>query len=230
MKKSISNFKRVHYLMLFLAASFMIMGCKTDPDPRKQQKAFYVDANGDLLNKKDEIVKKKGDFKLEGGFFVDSDGNPIKRDIDKFKEKVNQTVDKTKDAINDTANKTAEGVKKSFNKMFNTKVKGEAYQFTQVTFKEKSHRLTDIDLPEIKGLAEALKEHPASRIQVQVHTSEGKDRADCKKLANLRGQVVRDLLVTYGVDKEQVSVKGLGLTTEDAEKAVANVVEVVVGE
>ena len=75
---------------------------------------------------------------------------------------------------------------------------------------------------EVEGLAAALKEHPDSRIQVQVHTADGKDKAANKNISKLRAKVVKDMLVTLGVNADQISSKGLGLTTEDAAKAVAN--------
>ena len=67
----------------------------------KQQKAFHVDAQGNLLNKKGNVVKKAGEFKLEGGYYVDSNGERIKRDIDKTKEKINEKVGQTKEKLSD---------------------------------------------------------------------------------------------------------------------------------
>jgi len=252
--------KVMPFLMITLVAVFF-MDCKTEVSMEKQQKAFHVDANGNLLNKKGNLVKKAGEFKLEGGYYVDSNGEKIKRDIDKTKEKINATVDKTKAKLSETADKTkakigeaagdtkeklskavgstkeavssaasitAAGVKDNFNKLFNTKAVGTSYALHDIAFDAKSHRIIKMSKEEIEGMAAALKEHPASRIQVQVHTADGKTKAANKEISKLRAEVVKDMMVTLGVNADQISAKGLGLTTADAAKAVANTVEVVV--
>ncbi|MGB1243101.1 MAG: OmpA family protein [Chitinophagales bacterium] len=195
---------------------------------KKQQKAFHVDDKGNLLDKKGKVVKKAGDFKLEGGYYIDADGEIIKRKIDKTKEKINAAVDKTKEAVSDAASKTKEGVKSTFKELFNTKAVGTAYTLPEITFDETSHRITGMSKVEVEGLANALKEHPDSRIQVQVHTADGKNRAESKQISRLRADVVKNMLVALGVKENQISSKGMGLTTKDAEKAVADKVEVIV--
>ena len=241
--------KTLSFLLICLVALFFT-DCKSEVSMKKQQKAFYVDANGDLLNKKGKLVKKKGAFKLEGGYYVDNNGERIKRDIDKAKEKINETVDKTKEKLSEQMDKTkeklsetmdktkasvssaagasAEAVKDQFNKLFNTKAVGTAYTLPDIEFDKKSHRITKMSKAEVEGLAASLKEHPESRIQVQVHTADGKNKSECKEISGLRAEVIKDMLVTLGVNADQISSKGLGLTVEDAAKAVANKVEVVV--
>ncbi len=225
--------------MAILLIAFCFANCKSDVDMKKQQKAFYVDANGNLLNKKDEIVKKAGEFKLEGGYYVDNNGDYIKRDIDKAKEKLNETVgdtkkkvgkavDKTKAVVTKAANRTTESVKANFKELFNTRAVGTVYPLDEITFNPKSHRITNMSKADVEGLAAALKEHPKARIQVQVHTADGKTNAENKKISGLRANVVKDMLVTLGVNADQISSKGLGLTSADAAKAVANKVEVIV--
>lgn len=237
--------------MAILGLVFLLTDCKSEVDMKKQQKAFYVDANGDLLNKKGVLVKKAGDFKLEGGYYVDGSGERIKRDIDKAKEKINEkvgeakeklgsaaantkeklgsAVDNTKSAVSAAAaNLSKDKVKANFNKLFNTKAVGTVYALSEIAFDKKSHRITKMSKEEVEGLAAALKDHPASRIQVQVHTADGKNKSQCKEIAGLRAEVVKKMLITLGVKEGQISSKGLGLTTEDAAKAVANTVEVVV--
>lgn len=229
----------------------LLFNCKSEVSSKQQQKAFHVDANGNLLNKKDQIVKRAGEFKLEGGYYVDGSGEPIKRDIDKAKEKINEKMgdakdklstaaDKTKDKLSNAADNTkaavsaaaaglsADNVKAKFNKMFNTKAVGTAYALTDIAFDKESHRITAMSKEEVEGMAAALKEHPESRIQVQVHTADGKNKSECKKISSLRADVVKNMLVTLGVSADQISAKGLGLTTSDAAKAVANTVEVIV--
>lgn len=219
--------------------SCFLFACASDVDSKKQQTAFYVDSSGNLLNKKGDLVKKAGEFKLDKGFYVDNNGERIQRNIDKTKAKINEKVSNTKDKLNkavedskemanNVANKTSGSVKESFNDLFNTKAVGTAYTLSDITFDPKSHRITKMSKEDVEGLAASLKEHPESRIQVQVHTADGKTKAECKQMANLRAEVVKDMLVALGVKDEQISAKGLGLTAEDAAKAVANKVEVIV--
>lgn len=260
----LSSFKaKVLPFILISFVAVFFMDCKTEVSMEKQQKAFHVDANGNLLNKKGNLVKKAGEFKLEGGYYVDSNGERIKRDIDKAKEKINATVDKTKAKLSETADKTkakigdaagdtketlgkavdntkevvsnaasitAASVKENFNKLFNTKAVGTTYALHDIAFDTESHRITSMSKEEVEGLAAALKEHPASRIQVQVHTADGKTKSANKEISKLRAKVVKDMMVTLGVNADQISFKGLGLTTADAAKAVANTVEIVVEE
>ncbi len=212
----------------FILCAFFIVGCKSDVSMKKQQKAFYVDDKGDLLNKKGQVVKPKGEFKLEGGYYVDNGGERIQRNIDKTKEKINATVDKTKEAVSNAASKTKESVKTNFKKIFNTKAVGTTYTLEDIAFDKGSHKMTSMDKTDVEGLAAALKEHPESRIQVQVHTADGKTKADCKQLSKKRAEVVKGMLVALGVNEGQISSKGMGLKPTDAEKAVANKVEVIV--
>jgi len=233
-----------------LLVIFCFTNCSSDVDMKKQQAAFHVDADGNLLNKKGELVKSKGEFKLEGGYYVDSDGNTIKRNIDKTKDKINKTVDntkeamgtaasntkeamsnaadKTKTAVTNAADKTVESVKANFKELFNTKAYGTVYELPEITFEKDSHRINGMSKADVEGLAAALKEHPEARIQVQVHTADGKNNTENKKLSGLRADVVKNMMVALGVSEDQISAKGLGLTSVDAAKAVANKVEVVV--
>ncbi len=234
--------------MAFLAVCFT--ACKSEVDMKKQQKAFYVDADNNLVNKKGNIVKRAGEYKMEGGFYVDNAGQYIQRDIDKTKEKINSKVDETKDKISNkvgatkdklknasantkkaitlAANRTTESVSANFNKLFNTKAIGTIYPLPDIKFNKDSHRITNFKKEDVEGLAASLKDNPASRIQVQVYTADAKSRSENKKISNLRADVVKQMLVTLGVNVEQISSKGMGLPTEDAAKAVANAVEVVV--
>ena len=235
-KKTLKQLPVMIILGLIIAFQF---SCSSEVDMQKQQKAFYVDADGNLLNKKGDLVKKSGEFKMEGGFYVDSKGQYIQRKIDKTKEKINSKVDNTKDklkgaasntreAVTLAANRTTESVKANFNEIFNTKAVGTIYPLPDIKFDPESHRITNFKKEDVEGMAASLKDHPASRIQVQVYTADAKSRNENKKISNLRADVVKQMLVTLGVKEDQISSKGMGLPTEDAAKAVANAVEVVV--
>ncbi len=234
--------KRTLPFLALIGMALVVVNCKSEVSSKQQQKAFHVNADGDLLNNKDEVVKKAGEFKLEGGYYVDNSGEPIKRGIDKAKEKINEKVGDAKEKLSTAADNTKaavsaaaaglskDNVQAKFNKMFNTRAIGTAYALHDIAFDKESHRITAMSKEEIEGMAAALKEHPESRIQVQVHTADGKNPAECKKISGLRADVVKNMLVTLGVNADQISAKGLGLTTSDAAKAVANAVEVVVEE
>ena len=246
-KKTLKQLPVMIILGLIIAFQF---SCSSEVDMQKQQKAFYVDADGNLLNKKGDLVKKSGEFKMEGGFYVDSKGQYIQRKIDKTKEKINSKVDNTKDKLKDAAsntkdklkgaasntreavtlaaNRTTESVKANFNEIFNTKAVGTIYPLPDIKFDPESHRITNFKKEDVEGMAASLKDHPASRIQVQVYTADAKSRNENKKISILRADVVKQMLVTLGVKEDQISSKGMGLPTEDAAKAVANAVEVVV--
>jgi len=225
--------------LLVLSFAMTFTACKSDVDMKKQQGAFYVDASGNLLNKKGNLIKKKGEFKLEGGYYVDNNGKTIQRQIDKTKEKINKKVDGakkkvkaaasgTKKAVTVAADRTKESVKNNFNDLFNTKAVGTIYPLSEIEFDKSSHRITNFKKEDVEGMAASLKDHPASRIQVQVYTADAKSRAKNKEISKLRADLVKSMLVTLGVNKDQISSKGMGLPTEDAAKAVANAVEIVV--
>ena len=96
-----NSFKKILPFLAIASMVFLLVDCQSEVDSKKQQKAFHVDANGDLLNKRGDVVKKAGEFKLEGGYFVDNEGEPIKRDIDKAKEKINEKVGEAKEKLNE---------------------------------------------------------------------------------------------------------------------------------
>lgn len=94
------------------------------------------------------------------------------------------------------------------------------YSLQKITFNNENHRITNFSKNEVEGLAAALKAHPDSKIQVQVHTKDGGD------VSKKRAEVVHDMLVTLGVKDGQISYKGMG--DKDAAKAAAGKVEIMV--
>ncbi len=76
------------------------------------------------------------------------------------------------------------------------------------------------------GLAGALKENINGKIEVQVYTNDGKSAKESSSLSDTRANVIRDMLVTLGVDEKQISAKGMG--TADAEKAKYGKVDIVI--
>jgi len=124
----------------------------------------------------------------------------------------------TTEAVSSSA-QNAGGFLKTFSTMLSSKDKvGTSYALSQIVFDKESHKITNFSKAEVEGLANALKAIPGAKIQVQVHSNDGGDKT------KLRAQVVKDMLVTLGVDKGQISSKGMG--DDDKTKAAADKVEI----
>ncbi len=181
----------------------------------KQMKLTLDDA-GNLVNEAGEVQYKAGEFKEVNGYYVDGKGNKIGRVWDKIKK-----------AVGDAAEKTADFFKGSFGKMFKKEAGASStYTLSTMTFDPESHRLTNFSKSEFEGLVAALKANPDSKISVQVHTADGKDDKENKKLTKMRADQIELMMETLGVGKKQVSSKGMG--SSDAAKAGSNAIEIVV--
>ncbi len=173
-----------------------------------------VDDLGNLVNKSGEIVYKVGDFKVVDGFYVDKDGN-----------KIGKVWQKIKDAVSNAAEKTSDFFENTFGGMFN-KTEGAVSNFSlsKMAFDPESSRITSFSKPEFEGLAAALKANPDAKIKVNVFTADGKNDMENKKLSTMRATQITAMLVTLGVKKSQIRLKGLG--NSDAAKAAANAIEI----
>lgn len=182
----------------------------------KTSPKLSLDANGNLVDGSGKILFKKGEFKREGRYYVDSKGNRIG-----FFTKLGA-------AIGDAAQKTADAFKKTFSGMFAKKEKvGGTYKLTRMDFHKENNRLTYYSKPEIEGLVQAIKAHQDRGIEVRVYTNDAKNEKKNKKLSEERANVVRDMMATLlGTAKKNISFKGMG--SSDAAKAGRNDVEVVV--
>lgn len=69
--------------------------------------------------------------------------------------------------------------------------------------------LTD-SLPLLQEVAQALKQAKAVRVRVEGHTDRVGERDENLKLSQARAQVVREYLVTQGVDAARLSAEGYG--------------------
>lgn len=204
---------------ILVRASAIPTGWKTHLKSHLGQYAgtkLELDANGNLVDGMGKIIIKKGDFVEKDGYYYDKQGNKLGRIWGKIIK-----------AIGDGAKKTAEGMKSLFSGMFK-KAPGAktTYTLSKIEFNPESHRITDFSKAEVEGLASALKAYTDSKINIDVYTNDGKNDKENKKLSKIRAEVVRDMLVTLGVDKGQVSFDGKG--SSDAAKASADKVEIVV--
>lgn len=188
----------------------------TEGGEKLKSMRLIMDDSGNLTNEAGEVLYKKGEFKEVNGYYVDSAGKRLGRVWDKIKK-----------AVGDAAEKTADFFKGSFGKMFKKDAGASStYTLSTMTFDTESHRLTNYSKAEFEGLVAALKANPDSKISVQVHTSDGKDDKENKKLTKMRADQIELMIETLGVGKKQVSSKGMG--SADATKAGANAIEIVV--
>ncbi len=189
---------------------------------------FTIDESGNLLDASGKIAYKVGDFSTtEDGFYVDKKGNRIGRVFKKIGKAIGDATKATGKAIGNAAEKTGDFFKNTFSDMFKKKAGSETtYELSQIKFNSENHRITDYSRNELDGLVAALKSDPNAKISVQSYTSDGKNKLTNKSLSTTRAKVVHDMLVTLGVNKDQITFKGLG--SKDDAKAAANKVEIVV--
>ena len=169
---------------------------------------------------------KLGDVTANAKEAFDGAADKTKGALSNAGDKIGDAANKTKDVVTNAAGVTKEAATDQFNKLFNTKAVGTTYALSDIAFDPESHRITNMSKAEVEGLATALKSHPESRIQVQVHTADGANNIENKSISTLRAKVVKEMLVTLGVNAKQISFKGL--SAKDEAKASANAVEVVV--
>ncbi len=175
---------------------------------------FSINAAGDLLDGDGKLIAKAGEFSKKDGYYVDANGEKLGL----FK-KVGKAIEGAAGAVAGAATKSAEKMKEVFSGLFKSKEKvGSTYMMSKIVFDEESHRITDFSKGEVEGLAAALKAMPDAKIQVQVHGDAG------NSVTGKRADVIKAMLVTLGVNKKQISSKGMG--DGDAAKAAAGKVEI----
>lgn len=101
-----------------------------------------------------------------------------------------------------------------------------SYALSDIKFKKEGHRIEGFSKAEVEGLAAALQSNATGKIEVHVHTADGKNDKENAEFADKRANVIRDMLVTLGVNKDQISAIGKG--NEDAVKAKDGKVDIVV--
>ncbi len=181
-----------------------------------KQMKLTLDDGGNLVNEAGEIQYKAGEFKEVNGYYVDGKGNRIGRVWEKIKK-----------AVGDAAEKTADFFKGTFGNMFKKEPgTSSTYTLSKMDFDPESHKLTYFSKAEFEGLAAALKANPDSKISVQVHTNDGGAEKKNNTLTKMRAEQIQLMLTALGVNKKQLSTKGMGST--DAAKAGKNAIEIVV--
>jgi len=162
--------------------------------------SYDIDANGNLINSDGRVIAPAASL---GGDFMAK----LKASLSTFK------LEKMKLMFADMIVKK-EGANSSFG-------------LSDIVFNPENHKITNFTKSEVIGLAEALKANGDGKIEVQVYTANaGDDMKANKKLSETRAKVITDMLVTLGVNKKQIKAVGKG--AEDAAKASADKVDIVV--
>jgi len=190
--------------------------------------AYTIDADGNLLNSDGEIIMESGTYTTKDGKYYDMEGKELNL-IQKVGKALGSGATAVGGAVGDAAEATADAFKDIFGSMFKKKKEGAPvanYTLGNITFNRENHKIENFSKNEVIGLANALKMNADSKIKVQVYTNDGADDDNNKKLSKTRAEVVRDMLVTLGVDKKQISYDGMG--TGDVSKAIRDKVEIVV--
>jgi len=184
----------------------------------KKSPNLKVDKDGNLVDENGKILYKKGEFKEENGYYVDTEGNKIG-----FFKRIGR-------AIGDAAEATADAFKNIFTGLFSSEDKvGTSYKVSRMDFNKDNHRLTYFSKQEFEGLVAALNEYPNKKLEVRVYTDDGKNEKENEKLSDLRANVVRDMMATLmGTKKGNIDFKGMG--SSDAGKAGRDEVEIFVAQ
>ena len=89
---------------------------------------------------------------------------------------------------------------------------GEAYTLNDILFATNSSILTERSKFIIKGFARFLSENPTITILIEGHTDNVGDSAKNLKLSDERAQVVKNYLISLGIDQKRLKAKGYGET------------------
>ncbi len=87
---------------------------------------------------------------------------------------------------------------------------GQAYTLNDILFATNSTVLTDRSKFIIRSFSKFLKENPTIRVLIEGHTDNVGDEAKNLKLSDDRAQVVREYLISLGIDQKRLRAKGYG--------------------
>ncbi|MFK7807807.1 MAG: OmpA family protein [Saprospiraceae bacterium] len=204
-------------------------------DAAEGEVIYFVSEDGNLVDQSGKVILEKGEFsKSEDGYYVDKKGNRIGRVFKKIGKAIVKAGEAVGDAVGDAAGAVGGAVsgaaKKTgefFSGIFKKKDRaGYTHTLENIEFEPKSHRITNFSKAEVQGLSYALQQNPDAKIEVQAYTTDGRNSKKSEALSLLRAKVVEDMLVTFGVDRKQISSKGMGDSNKD--KASDHKMEIVV--
>jgi len=182
---------------------------------------YDVNDNLDIVSASGAVVHSSGSYDVDqGNNILDGNGKvliPAASLPDSFKTKITSMFDRIRLAR----------MKMMFGNMIVKKAgASSSYGLSDIEFKKEGHRIAKYSKAEVEGLAAALKSNATGKIEVHVFTADGKDDKENEKFSDKRANVIRDMLVTLGVNKDQISAVGKG--SSDAAKAAAGKVDVVI--
>lgn len=182
---------------------------------------FNFNDKNDILSGSGAVVHPAGTYNVDAkGNLVDANGRLISA-----VSSLNATFASRLKSIMEEIN--LEKMKLMFSNMISKKEgAGNSYALSQVEFKDDGHLIKNFSKAEVEGLAAALKANVKGKIEVHVHSDDGKDKKASEKLTDMRANVIRDMLVTLGVDKGQI--KAVGKAMEDEAKASLDKVDIVI--
>ncbi len=183
---------------------------------------YDINDNLDIVSGSGAVVHSSGSYDVDQNNNI-LDGNsgrvliPAASLPDGFKTKISSMFDRIRLAR----------MKMMFGNMIVKKEGSKSsYALSDIKFKKEGHRIAGFSKAEVEGLAAALKANATGKIEVHVHTADGKDDKESSEFSDKRANVIRDMLVTLGVNKDQISAVGKG--AEDAAKASVGKVDIVV--
>ena len=177
--------------------------------------SLSVDADGNLM-RGDKLIAKAGTFSQKDGSYVDASGKKLGL-IGKVGKAIGDAAKTAGGAVAGAATKSADAIKGVFAKAFEKKDSGYNYSLSDISWEDGGSKITNFSKNEVMGLAAALKENANGKIEVQVN-------GDNKALSKQRATVIMSQLVTLGVNKNQISAKGMG----DGDASTGNLVKIVV--
>jgi len=188
--------------------------------------SYSLNSNGDLVNASGSIAVAKGSYKLDDAGNLVGEGGRI---IMPAASIGSDLLAKIKGILGmvGSAGATLEQMKAMFGDMIVKKAGAKSsYGLSQIKFNQENHKIENFSKAEVMGLAEALKSNAKGKIEVQVYTGAAENDKANNKLSETRATVIRDMLVTLGVDKGQIEAVGKG--SSDAAKAKMEKVDIVI--
>lgn len=190
--------------------------------------SYNINDNGDIVNTSGDVIYASGTYAFDStGNLVGEDGKVLIEAANISSDFLEKLKQRMRGVLSNASDKTLESMRALFGDML-AKKSGvmTSYSLSDIEFNIENHRISNFSKAEVEGLAQALKANEKGSIEVQVFTNDGKNDKENKMLSEKRATVVKDMLVTLGVNKGQISATGKGSTNEA--KSQINKVDIVV--
>ena len=200
-------------------------GCPKDSDRDRvvdAQDSCASTPSGARVDAKGCPWDSDGDAVLEGldrcettpqGYRVDAHGCPVDSDHDG----VNDAMDRCADSRHlETVDEMGCRVKAAA--LFPPGV--QTLRLDGVSFEKNQIEVSPGAGPVLKGIADALKDQPETRVEIAIHTDRAGSASVNRELSERRAAYLANYIVTLGVEPERVSAKGYGETAHFEEGVV----------